>query len=118
MPGDRVLADHERRRDLAEDHDRRQDEEQLVAQRPRGDPPDDGELALRGKNLKPQRLVGAKPVSGPGTYKLLVKPKGKLKKKLKKKGKAKAKPTITFTPTGGLPATQQTKVKLKRKVKR
>jgi Bacterial Ig domain len=52
---------------------------------------------------------------GAGTVKLLVKAKGKARKKLKAKGKAKVRVGVTFSPTGGDPATQDASVKLKRK---
>jgi hypothetical protein len=70
-----------------------------------------GSLDLAGKGLKP---VSADATDA-GTVKLAVKTKGKTKKKLKKKGKKKVKPSVTFTPTGGDPDTQTTKVKLVRK---
>ncbi|MDX6583249.1 MAG: hypothetical protein QOI10_2433 [Solirubrobacterales bacterium] len=78
--------------------------------------PGAGELKLSGKDLKSQRPASAaKPVGAAGNFKLKVIPKGKTKKKLKQKGKAKVTAKITFTPTGGLAATQSAKVKLKRK---
>ncbi len=85
--------------------------------------PGAGELTLKGKNLKSQRpsshgRAASKTVSAAGTVKLKIIPKGKTKKKLKKKGKAKVKAEITFTPTGGLAATQTTKAKLKKKEKK
>jgi hypothetical protein len=82
--------------------------------------PGPGELALSGKQVKPQRPALArrqvgKPVSGAGSVTLKVKPKGKAKKKLKKKGKAKVKVKVTYTPTGGVSADQTRSIKLKRK---
>lgn len=85
--------------------------------------PGPGTLALTGKNLKPQRPSGrgaggrraVKPVAAAGIVKLKIKATGKAKRKLKKKGKAKVTAKITFTPTGGLAATQTKSVKLKKK---
>ena len=84
--------------------------------------PGPGELALGGKDIKPQRPLesarrSTKPVAAAGETTLTVKPKGKAKKKLKKKGKAKLKATVTFTPTGGSPNAQDKTIKLKRKRK-
>jgi hypothetical protein len=82
--------------------------------------PGAGTLALTGKNLVTQRpwrrLFGRRPrtVSGAGTVKLTIKSKGKAKKTVNKKGKVKVKPKITFTPTGGSPASQSLNVTLKK----
>lgn len=51
----------------------------------------------------------------PGVVVLAIKAKGKARKKLKSKGKAKVNAAVTFTPDGGLPATQMKKLKLVRK---
>ena len=86
--------------------------------------PGPGELALTGKQVKPQRPARTarrpvtKPVGGAGSATLKIKPKGKAKKKLKKKGKAKVKVDVTYTPTGGSSATQTRSIKLKRKRKK
>jgi hypothetical protein len=71
--------------------------------------PGPGKLKLAGKGLK-----GQSPGNVSNKAKLKVIPTGKTKKKLNQKGKAKVKAKITFTPTGGLPATQATNVKLKK----
>lgn len=74
--------------------------------------PGGGQVKLAGKGLK----KASKRASGATTVKLPVKPSSKqLKSKLAKKGKAKVKATVTFSPDGGDPATQKTKLKLLRK---
>jgi streptogramin lyase len=47
-----------------------------------------------------------------GDVKLEVKPKGKAKQKLQPEGKAKVTVEVTYTPTGGIPNTEDTKLKL------
>lgn len=70
-----------------------------------------GSLKLVGKSLaKSSKSAGAA-----GTYKLNVKPRGKLKKKLAKKGKAKVKAQVVFEPAGGKPTSLSAKIKLLRK---
>jgi hypothetical protein len=49
-----------------------------------------------------------------GSAHLVIKAKGKKRKKLNATGKVKLNVTITYTPTNGKPATQSTKVKLKK----
>jgi hypothetical protein len=44
--------------------------------------------------------------------KLAIKPKGKAKKKLNDKGKAKVTASVTYTPDGGSPNTEDKKLKL------
>lgn len=70
-----------------------------------------GKIALSGKSL----AKSSKTASGAGTFKLNLKPKGKLKKTLVKKGKAKVKVKVAFTPDGGEQTTLTKKVKLLRK---
>lgn len=80
--------------------------------------PGPGTLSLTGKGVKTQRLGGAtasKVVAAAGAVKLLVKAKGKAKHKLNKTGKARVKASVTFAPTGGVPATQTKSVKLIKK---
>ena len=60
------------------------------------------------KKLKP---VSTNPSAAEGV-KLPIKPRRKLAKKLGRKGKAKVNASVTFTPTGGSPNTESTKVKL------
>ena len=76
--------------------------------------PGAGSLELRGKKVKPR----SKEAAAEGRVMLAVKPKRKAKKKLKKRGKAKVRLAVTFSPTGGDPATKSAKVKLKKRKKR
>jgi hypothetical protein len=73
--------------------------------------PGAGSLELTGKGLKPSSADA----TAAGEVKLPVKAKGKAKKKLRKKGKKKFEPAVTFTPIGGTPNTEDTKVKLVKK---
>jgi len=59
-----------------------------------------GQLTLTGKKTKRQ----SKTAKAAGKVKLLVKAKGKAAKALATNGKAKVKFTVTYTPTGGAPA--------------
>jgi hypothetical protein len=82
--------------------------------------PNPGVLTLGGSGIKPQRPVAgrieaASKTVGAGTTKLKIKAKGNKKKKLNKKGKVKVTAKVTYTPTGGDPATQTKNVKLKKK---
>jgi Ca2+-binding RTX toxin-like protein len=70
--------------------------------------PGPGTLELAGKGLRPT----TKEAAAAGEVELKVKAKGKKKKRLNSKGKAKVKPAVAYTPTGGAPNTQETKVKL------
>jgi hypothetical protein len=84
------------------------------------DVPGPGKLTLGGKGVQPQRSTAsslgapARAVSAAGAVKLTVKATGKAKKKLRKTGKAKVKAKVTFTPTGGSPASKSETVKLKK----
>jgi ASPM-SPD-2-Hydin domain-containing protein len=85
--------------------------------------PGPGVIALGGPGVKPQRPIArlrggasAKPVAGAGSVELTIKAVGAKKRKLKRTGKVKVKTQITYTPTGGTPATQSKSVKLKRKL--
>jgi hypothetical protein len=73
--------------------------------------PGPGTLALGGKGVKPQQPS----VAGGGSPKLKIQAAGTKRKKLKRAGKVKLKTRVTFTPTGGTPASLSKKVKLKRK---
>ena len=56
-------------------------------------------------------------VSAPGSVRLMIKARGrKKKKKLNTTGVVKVKPKITYTPTGGEPATRSVRLKLKKKL--
>jgi hypothetical protein len=79
--------------------------------------PNPGQLTVSGNGVKSAAAhSAATTVSAPGTVSVLIKAKGKKKAKLNDIGKVKVKPTITYTPTGGDPSAQSTKVKLKKKV--
>ncbi len=78
--------------------------------------PNPGELTVGGKGIKLAgggAAVTSKAVSG-GSVKLTIRAKGKKKRKLNETGKVKVKPKITYTPAGGAPSTQSTKVKLRK----
>jgi hypothetical protein len=59
-------------------------------------------------------MAAAKQVPAAGTVKLKIKAKGLKKRKLARNGKVTVKPKITFTPTGGIPASEFRKIKLHR----
>ena len=74
--------------------------------------PGAGKVALK----QTSTVTGAtKTANAAGTVKLTVKARGKAKKALKKKGKLNVRASVTFTPTGGQPITETTKVKLVKK---
>jgi hypothetical protein len=71
-----------------------------------------GTVALAGKGIKRrQKSVSA---AGGGLLELLVVAKGKAARRLRERGRARVNPAITFTPTGGLPATLSDRLKLVR----
>jgi hypothetical protein len=72
-----------------------------------------GELTGSGRGVRVANAATTT-VTAPGSVQLLIKAKGKKKKKLKSTGVVKVKPKITFTPTGGEPATKSVKFKLKK----
>jgi hypothetical protein len=76
--------------------------------------PGPGTLTASGKNVSAKQLgaIPAKAGAAASTVKLLIKAKGKAKKKLNATGKAKVTLAVTFTPTGGDPATQSKSIKL------
>jgi hypothetical protein len=81
------------------------------------DVPNPGELTGSGKGVKVAGAAGAvisKSVPA-GPAQLLIKAKGKKKKKLNETGKVKLNVAVTYTPTGGDPATQSRKLKLKKR---
>jgi hypothetical protein len=80
--------------------------------------PNPGELTASGNGVKAASAGGAviSKAVGAGQATLLIKAKGKKRKTLNETGKVKLKVAITYTPTGGDPSTQSTKVKLKRKL--
>jgi hypothetical protein len=77
---------------------------------------DPGSVALAGNGVKPRSAPASKSVTtvGAGTVNLVVKAKGKKRRKLNDTGKAKVNVTITYTPNGGAPLSDTTKVKLKK----
>jgi hypothetical protein len=79
--------------------------------------PNPGDLAGSGQGAQVASTgaITSKAVQA-GTATLLVKAKGKKKRKLNEKGKVKVNIAVTYTPTGGDPATQSLKVKLKKKL--
>jgi hypothetical protein len=80
--------------------------------------PGPGALALGGTGVKAQQAAGPiarKTVSAAGTFKLLVRARGKAKRKLDRTGKARVRPSVTYTPMGeisGDPKTQSIAIKL------
>lgn len=72
--------------------------------------PNPGTLAVTGNGVS-----GEATASAAGKVSLKIKAKGKKKGKLNAKGKVAVKPTITFTPTGGQPASAGVKVTLKKR---
>jgi hypothetical protein len=80
--------------------------------------PNPGELSGSGKGVKVAGAAGAvlsKTVSGPGAVKLLIKARGKKKRKLNETGKVKLNVAVTYTPTGGDPATESKRLKLRKR---
>ncbi|MEO8092106.1 MAG: hypothetical protein ABI726_05305, partial [bacterium] len=74
--------------------------------------PGEGDVVLeKTKQLKPD----AEQATGAETVKLHVVPKRKTKKKLNRKGSVKVTASVTYTPTGGVPTTQEKQVKLVKK---
>jgi hypothetical protein len=81
------------------------------------DVPNPGKLTATGKGVKAAGAgaVISKTVTAPGAVKLLIRANGKKQKTLSEKGKVKVKLKVTYTPTGGDPSTQSTKLKLKKR---
>jgi hypothetical protein len=81
--------------------------------------PNPGELTGSGNGVKAAsagEAVTSKAVTAPGEAQLLIKAKGKKRRKLNETGKVKLNVNVTYTPTGGDPKTQLTKVKLRKNV--
>jgi hypothetical protein len=80
------------------------------------DVPNPGELRASGNGVKSSgaRAMISKTVTAPGPAKLLIKAKGTKRKTLNETGKVTLRLKITYTPTGGDPSTQLTKVTLRR----
>jgi hypothetical protein len=75
-----------------------------------------GELALSGNGVKTAGATRAVAVSTPGNVELLIRAKGKKRRKLNETGKVKVRPKVTYTPTGGDPATQSQKLTLEKRL--
>jgi len=77
--------------------------------------PEPGELIGSGNGAKVSAAgaTTSKAVT-PGTAQLLIKAKGKKMRRLKEAGKVKLSVAVTYTPTGGKPNMQSTKLKLKK----
>jgi hypothetical protein len=78
--------------------------------------PNPGDLMATGKGVKASGAAVTSKAVGAGEATLTIRAKGKKKRKLNDTGKVKLNAAITFTPTGGTPSTQSTKVKLKKKL--
>lgn len=79
--------------------------------------PNPGDLTVGGKGVKSAgggTTVTSTAVSG-GPVNLRIRAKGKKKRKLNETGKVKLNVAITYTPTGGSPRTDSTKVKLRKR---
>jgi hypothetical protein len=77
--------------------------------------PGRGTIALSGKGVKAEPASASVSVTGEGTVKLPIRPKGKVKKSLRANGKAKVRVKVTFTPTSDPaepPRTRSKKLKL------
>jgi hypothetical protein len=79
--------------------------------------PGPGTLALGGKGVVSQRPAErpatlGRIVSAAGRVKLAIKPKGRAKAELKRTGRATVKAKVTFTPSGGAPASRTRKIRL------
>jgi hypothetical protein len=81
------------------------------------DVPNPGEVTASGKGVKAAsaRAEISKSV-GAGPAQLLIKANGKKKTRLDEFGKVKLRVAVAYTPTGGDPSTQSTKVKLRKKL--
>jgi hypothetical protein len=78
--------------------------------------PNPGDLSGSGKGAKVAAGATISKAVTPGAATLVVRAKGKKKRKLNETGKVKLNVAVTYTPTGGSPNTQTTKVKLKKKL--
>jgi hypothetical protein len=80
------------------------------------DVPGPGTVFLFGKGARPRQTSLATETGG--SVSLVVIARGKVAKKLRKRGRASVSPTISFTPSGGTPASQSETLKLVRKTKK
>jgi hypothetical protein len=79
--------------------------------------PNPGSLRLSGKDLKKASASGAvvaKTVTAPGKVKLKITATGRKRRGLNQRGRVKVKPKITYTPTGGDPASRSRKLSLRK----
>jgi hypothetical protein len=76
--------------------------------------PNPGDLTATGKGVKASGAAVMSKAVGAGAASLTIRAKGKKKRKLNNAGKVKLNAAIAFTPTGGNPSVQPTKVKLKK----
>jgi len=79
--------------------------------------PNPGDLTVAGKGVRAAgggTAISAKAVGG-GPVTLAIRARGKKKRKLNETGKVKLNVAITYTPTGGAPSTDSTKVKLRKR---
>jgi hypothetical protein len=81
------------------------------------DVPNPGDLTVSGNGVRAAAALTVKSVPAAGPVALTIKARGKKLKKLSRKGKVKLALSITYTPTGGSPSTQETTVKLKKKIR-
>ena len=86
----------------------------------RGPGPGSGHVTRHAAAAKTKKLVkpATKTVTQAGVVKLKMRLTKKGKKVLRKKGKVKVRLAITFTPTGGTPNTEVTKITIKKKKRR
>jgi hypothetical protein len=84
--------------------------------------PGPGTISMAGKQVVPRGISGVprvareltRSVTAAGTVRLLIKGKRKVRNKLRRVGKATVSARVTFSPSGGLPATQVKKFKLRK----
>jgi hypothetical protein len=75
--------------------------------------PGPGVLSVSGKGVVAGSAAASTAVTAPGTVKLRVRPRGKVKRRLRASGKATVAVNVTYTPTDGDPGTASKKVKLR-----
>jgi hypothetical protein len=73
--------------------------------------PNPGRLTVSGRGLKRT----GKTVTAPGRVRLLIGARGRKKRKLNETGRVRVRPKITYTPTGGDPRTQSTRLTLRKR---
>ena len=82
------------------------------------DVPNPGELTGSGQGVTAAGAAVTSKAVGAGQAQLLIRANGKKKRKLNKRGKVKLSLAVTYTPTGGSPATQPLTLKLKKTLKK